>query len=76
MSRILDNAAQEERAAIKLHAHAATVEYEDEYDDEYDDSYDDLGGGGADGVADVEGKRAVSSTFLQIFGLAFPGHKL
>ncbi|KAK9909048.1 hypothetical protein WJX75_006462 [Coccomyxa subellipsoidea] len=51
VSRFLDRTGNDDRAAIKLHAKAA--EYE--YDDEYDDSYDDLGGGGADGVADVEG---------------------
>jgi hypothetical protein len=51
VSRFLDNTASEDRAAIRLHAHNAEVEY----DDEYDDSYDDLGGGGADGIADVEG---------------------
>lgn len=54
VSRFLDRTGNDDRAAIKLHAKAA--EYE--YDDEYDDSYDDLGGGGADGVADVEGALA------------------
>ncbi len=58
VSRFLDRTGNEDRAAIKLHAKAA----EFEYDDEYDDSYDDLGGGGADGIADVEG--------------AFPHHQL
>lgn len=51
VSRFLDRTGNEDRAAIKLHAKAAEFEYEDEYDD----SYDDLGGGGADGIADVEG---------------------
>lgn len=51
VSRFLDRTGNEDRAAIKLHAKAAEFVYEDEYDD----SYDDLGGGGADGIADVEG---------------------
>ncbi|CAL8461773.1 g1304 [Coccomyxa elongata] len=51
ISRFLDRTGNEDRAAIKLHAKAAEFVYEDEYDD----SYDDLGGGGADGIADVEG---------------------
>ena len=51
VSRFLDRTGNEDRAAIKLHAKAAEYVYEDEYDD----SYDDLGGGGADGKADVEG---------------------
>ena len=51
VSRFLDRTGNEDRAAIKLHAKAAEYVYEDEYDD----SYDDLGGGGADGIADVEG---------------------
>ena len=47
-----------DRAFIRAHANAAQweVDEQDEYDDEYDDSFDDLGGAGADGVADVEGK--------------------
>jgi activating signal cointegrator complex subunit 2 len=43
---------------VRLHARAAQWEY----DDEYDDSYDDLGGGGADGVADVEGAPVLAPT--------------
>ncbi len=57
VSRFLDRTGNEDRAAIKLHAKAAEFVYEDEYDD----SYDDLGGGGADGIADVEG--AILSTY-------------
>lgn len=57
MAAFLDRARAEERSAIRVHAAAAQWEY----DDEYDDSFDDLPGGGADGVADVEGAETLQT---------------